>query len=164
VGATHGAVGRDDLEEPTIEAIHDDDLAKHFDAQPCPTGTEMYEKLSIKELREQYIGVASLDEVPGLNKMMPRDPLLDRDPWLNEEFFKDSNNVQPLRLDPLQWHGIAACISNAFDGLPTTVTDEVGAGKTFLVLGIINEIMRFRVAHKETGTFPASAFRESRVN
>jgi hypothetical protein len=152
------ALNRDELDEPHAEVTYADDFANTFDQAPCPTGTEEYEKLTRNELRTQYIGVASLEDIPGLNKAMPLDPLIKRNPWVDLAFYAEASNLQPFRLDDIQLLGMAAILRNAFDGFPTGVTDEVGAGKTLTTLGVFNAVIRFRQYHNKNQLFPAQNF------
>jgi hypothetical protein len=149
------ASGRDEIDEDQTQFSHAEAFAAAHDAHAWPTGTERYENLSESVLATQYIGVGSFNDVPGINKIMPKDPLVARDPWKEPIFFQDEKNVRPFRLDPLQWQAIAAYASNAFDGLPTSNNDECGTGKTYMSIGFVNMVHRFRAHHDETGGFPA---------
>jgi SNF2 family DNA or RNA helicase len=154
----HYAFARED--ETSDEPPFRDLFGNVFDDLKCPSGTEKFEELSLEQLRRRYLGFQSFDDVMGLNRTSPRDPLLKKDPWVDEEFFADehASHLQPFRLDAIQWHAIAALTSNAFDGLPTAITDEVGAGKTLSTLGFFNQIIRFRDYHVTNKLFPATEF------
>lgn len=136
-------------------------LANSFNDEDAPTGTESYEALSDSDLCTHYLGLTSMDDVPGLNKTTPKSVTdMHLDPWQDEtkSFFADDKNLEALRLDRLQWDAVAAAVTNAFKGSPLYITDEVGTGKTYSALAFVNLTIRWRIYHTQMNKFAARLY------
>ena len=130
-----------------------------YKVQDWEEGVDQYRNSTTEDLCTA-LGISCVNghpRIPGLQEDI--DPTGKLNSWENlEEFLaaKAAGKLIPLEVKWHQMVGIHKMITNAFEGKPVLLMDEVGVGKTLQVIATILMLANFRDYYDQNHNFPGS--------